>query len=216
MRTFSIDAAIIPRVETLEHNPTVAFRPYWFGGVPALANIHQRHWLSRPGALTAGLRKLGTLDLTVMRQTRAQATADERVAMGLSNQRVVRIREICMSLNGVPCVVARSALTDQAWSGSWQAVRRLGRRPLADLLYHDRKVSRTKFQIARIQQPHPLGRLAQVCSVDSHRLLPGEAFWARQSVFWRNGKALLVAECFLPAFWQFAMPKDSQVVNMRT
>lgn len=168
-----------------------------------MASPIQRHWLTRAGALTAGLRELGTLELRVIRQTTLPPQTDERAAMGLAAKQPLHVREICMSINGQDCVVARSTVSLQAKFGAWQAISHLGRRPLADILYDDRRVSRSGFETARIRTPHQLARLALACgpqSLANARL----ALWARRSVFRRGGEALLVSECFLPTFWEIA------------
>lgn len=109
-----------------------------------------------------------------------------------------------MYIDGVPCVVARSVLTTRGYAGAWQTIRRLGQRPLADLLYHDPRVARTAFEIARLGRTHPLAATArrhlQALELESNANV-FEALWARRSVFWRQRQPLLVSECFLPAFW---------------
>src|SRR5690606_39185457 len=74
---------------------------------------------------------------------------------------------------------------------------RLSTRPLADMLYHDRSIERSAFVCRRLAAPVPFHATAR-------RAQPGAAgaLWARRSAFWRNGQPLLVAECFLPAFWR--------------
>ena len=171
----------------------------WQAATHALTNPTQHAWLTRPYALTDGLRSLGQLQLQVLRQTTVRPALDEQQAMGLNAGSGAHAREVCMSIDGVICVVARSVLTPTGLSGAWQTVRRLGKRPLADLLYNDRRVWRSHFEMARLNRFHPLGVMA-------HRLVTNgaqahQAHWARRSVFWRDGQALLVAECFLPAFW---------------
>uniref|UniRef100_UPI0028AE0CA6 chorismate lyase n=1 Tax=Achromobacter insolitus TaxID=217204 RepID=UPI0028AE0CA6 len=46
----------------------------------------------------------------------------------------------------------------------------------------------------------------------------GGRIWARRSVFWRQGQPLLVAECFLPAFWDLVaeQPVPPLVPHQRT
>ena len=183
----------------------------WSDLIAPCATPAQRHWLSRPGALTVGLRGLGELELTVLRERFLQPFADERSAMRLPARAPARVREIQMTINGVACVVARSMLSRQGWAGPWQALRQLGRRPLADLLYDDPHVTRSVFQVARLRSPHPLARLGD-------RFLGAQAswrhqsYWSRRSVFWRNGQPLLVAECFLPPFWALLRMKASPKV----
>lgn len=174
--------------------------PRWTTQVDPLADRLHRSWLTRAGALTSGLRKLGVLELRVLRQAVLQPRPDEVAALSLSNGQPAYVREICMSIDGIDSVVARSVVSLRARSGSWQAMGKLGRRPLADILYDDPQVTRSAFETARLIPPHPLANLARLVtktSTDNAR----QMYWGRRSVFWRGGQALLVSECFLPAFW---------------
>ncbi|MCD8564380.1 MAG: chorismate lyase [Burkholderiaceae bacterium] len=192
---------MIPRYSNTETPKPTVLLAHWSKQVDPLADRIIRHWLTRPGALTAGLRELGELNLRVVRQGTVPPKVDEQAAIGLPEQRCVHAREICMSINGTDCVVARSVVGIRASRGHWQAIGRLGRRPLADILYDDRRVSRSAFETARIRMPHPLARLA---SITNHTPATGKnlTYWARRSVFWRGGEPLLVSECFLPTFWE--------------
>src|SRR3546814_19309900 len=116
--------------------------------------------------------------------------------MGLAAASPVWVREILMSVNGVDSVVARSLTPLAASHGTWQAMRRLRTRPLADMLYHDRSLERSAFVCLRLAWPvlfHATARAVQA-SPDA------VALWARRSAFWRLGQPPLVAACFLPAF----------------
>lgn len=195
---------MIPRCSTTHLPKTAKTSILWrHNHLNPLANDIERQWLARRGALTVGLRELGRLQLRVLRESIALPSPDERIAMHLCSREPAHVREICLSINEVDCVVARSIVSMQAWRSSWQAVGNLGRRPLADILYEDRRVSRSVFQSARLRLPHPLAHLALLLDPNSrgHR---SHGYWARRSVFWRGGEPLLVAECFLPAFWQMA------------
>ena len=171
----------------------------WHAASHARISPTQQSWLTRAGALTDGLRELGELQLRVLRQTMLGPSPDERLAMNLNAGSCVHAREVCMSIDGTICVVARSVLTPRGVSGAWRTVRRLGKRPLADLLYNDRRVWRSHFEAARLNRFHPLGAIAHRLVATDPQAPPTQ--WARRSVFWRDGQALLVAECFLPAFW---------------
>lgn len=169
---------------------------------PSLPRSH-RLWLSRPGALTAGLRQLGTVELSVLRECVEPAPAEEACALGIHPRAPIWVREILMRIDGVPCVAARSCTPLQHSRGIWQAMRRLKNRPLADMLYHDPTVTRSGFAVARLDGRSGLYGVA--VSTDSPRIEPGRPgeipLWARRSVFWRAGAGLVVAECFLADFW---------------
>lgn len=164
---------------------------------PSLSAAHKA-WLFRPGALTAGLRALGRMQLRVLAEYAAGAPADEAHGMRLAPGTPVWVREIAMSVDGRDAVVARSLTPLPASHGVWQNMRRLRTRPLADMLYHDRTIRRSPFACARLA--HPLALYRTVLGVDAdHARAP---LWARRSVFWRHGQPLLVAECFVPGFWR--------------
>lgn len=156
----------------------------------------------RAGALTTGLRALGALQLRVINEFSDGLSQDEASCLQLSHASPVWVREVVMSIDGTDCVVARSLTPLKASHGVWQGMRRLRSRPLADILYHERSIVRSAFQVARVNRSIPLHRTA--ISISKRSLSEqngGRNLLARRSVFWRNGYPLLVAECFLPAFW---------------
>jgi len=196
---------MIPCPSTQKNRPALHRQTvHWRTGVNPLTTEAQRLWLARAGALTEGLRGLGCLELEVLRETVTLASPDECLAMNLPTTQQLHIREVCMHIDQIHCVVARSLLTPQGYSGAWQSIRRLGKRPLADLLYRDRRVTRSHFETTRVTRFHPLGAVAaRQLNTTTPGILCGwqPPAWARRSVFWREGEPLLVSECFLPAFW---------------
>ncbi|MCD0501987.1 chorismate--pyruvate lyase family protein [Bordetella petrii] len=171
--------------------------PGWLAAVPPSLSSAHKYWLMRPGALTAGLRKLGNVYLRVLDEYSQGAPADEARGMGIAVASPVWVREILMSVDGVDSVVARSLTPLAASHGTWQGMRRLRTRPLADMLYHDRSIERSAFVCRRLSSPVPFHATAR-----GLRPQPADPLWARRSAFWRQGQPLLVAECFLPAFWK--------------
>lgn len=162
----------------------------------------QKYWLFRPGALTAGLRNVGKVQLNVVREQTQGLHPAEAWMLQRKPRSPVWLREITMSINGTPSVFARSFTPLAASHSLWQGMRRLRTRPLADMLYHDAQIIRSRFFSCRLNEQHPLYRSAR-------RLLgaqcpPAHYMLARCSVFWRQGQPLLVAECFLPEFWPLA------------
>lgn len=178
-------------------------RPWRPRPAPSLS-VLQKQWLTRPGALTVALRALGNLQLRVLAEYPAGAQPDEAYRLGLSVQAPVWVREIVMKVEQTECVVARSVTPLHASHGVWQGVRRLQSRPLADILYDDVAILRSDFEVARLSRQIPLYQTAnRTLSHSSVRYaLSQQALLARRSVFWRQNTPLLVAECFLPEFWQ--------------
>lgn len=167
----------------------------------------QKYWLFRPGALTAGLRQQGQLDLHVVREYACGIPASEAWMIMSTPRSPVWVREIVMSINGTNCVFARSFTPLQASHSLWRGMRGLHTRPLADMLYHDPQITRSRFFVNRLSDQHPLYR--SVHGLLGKQCPPAPSLLARCSVFLRGDQPLLVAECFFPEFW-------SLVENQRT
>jgi chorismate--pyruvate lyase len=157
----------------------------------------QQDWLTRGGSLTAHLRTLGVVTVRVARETVAPPWADEHAALGLARRAPVWVREVVLSVDGVPFVAAHSVTPLAASVGVWQAIRRLRTRPLAELLYSDSSVARSSLVSRRLIARHPLYALAgrEMSGTRAHSLV------ARRSVFERHHAPLMVTECLLPALW---------------
>jgi chorismate--pyruvate lyase len=157
----------------------------------------QKDWLTRGGSLTAHLRALGAVAVRVTREGVALPWPDETAALGLAPRAPVWVREVVLSVDGVPFVAAHSVTPRAASVGVWQATRRLRTRPLAELLYSDSSVARSSLVSRRVGARHPLYGLAarEVDGPTPHALV------ARRSVFERHRAPLMVTECMLPALW---------------
>jgi chorismate lyase len=198
----------------------------WMPLPPPSCTYTQKFWLFRPGALTAGLRQLGEFRLRVLAEYAQAAPGDEARAMRLRPGAMVWVREVLMSVDGIDAVAARSLTPLDASRGTWQGMRRLRTRPLADMLYHDRTVRRTAFECRRLAPGVPFygtarAVLAEAAAIAKDGNVVDMRDWARnadaagsraavdresrilarRSVFWRHGQPLLVAEGFMPGFW---------------
>ena len=160
----------------------------------------QRHWLLRPGALSGGLRQLGRFELRVALERVDALDVREAWTLCRPARHPIWLREVVMSIDGVDAVFARSFTPLPASQATWQAMRRLRTRPLADMLYHDPRILRSPFAVSRLNRTQPLWRSAvRTLGAPASGSQP---LWARLSVFWCMGQPLMVAECFLPGFWQ--------------
>lgn len=159
-----------------------------------------RRWLKAPGSLTARLRALGAVHVEVMSQGTRRLWPAERRLLG---QPSGHVREVILCLDGQPVVWARSITSRQALKGPWKALKGLGSRPLAELLFSHARVRRGR--LARHPWRHggpEQARARRDWQRVGRRLpaaLPGQApGWARQSVFWHHGMPLRVMESFAP------------------
>nr|WP_276807752.1 chorismate lyase [Castellaniella defragrans] len=189
-------AIVMPLEDMLSMTPDTALpRPWRSVPAPGLDRTRQA-WLRRPGALTAGLRRLGEVRLAVRREAVEALTPGWAAEAGLPAGAPVWWREILMTIDGVPAVQACSFTPLRASLGVWQAMRGLGQRPLADILYRDPRIARSGFRFGRLRVRRADGTWTGAAT--------GAAILARHSVFVRLGQPLLVAEYFLPSFWVVA------------
>lgn len=157
-----------------------------------------RAWLLSDGSLSRRLAQaFGGFRVQLLSQGTAPATAEElrvlrRHGTGRCRLQRCHVREVVLWGDGQPLVHARSVLPAVQARLTWRAVRGLGQRPLADLLFGlraahcDRLGGRQASPLQARRQGHRLGWSA-------HPL------WCRRSVFTRRGVPLLVTEWFAPA-----------------
>lgn len=158
-----------------------------------------RPWVLAPGSLSRRLAALGQgFEVQVLRQGLARLQAAERAALGARGPSLVR--EVLLHVGGEPVVWARSAVLLRATRGPWKALKGLGTRPLAHLLYGDPRIQRSALCPLRLPLVGPTRRgLARSWRQAGHVLPPAGLQWSRSSVFTRGGAALRVMEVFAPA-----------------
>lgn len=166
---------------------------------------HERRlaaWLAAGGSLTAHIRRVGH-DFRVRRlvQHCMSALPEETVVLGY--RRGVTVREVLLMEGDVPLVFAHSVVARRHTRGPWRAIRGLGVRPLAELLFADRSIQRRPLRYRAVTATDPLGqRILQAFAQTKFPLkFP---LWARRSVFYKHGAPLLVTEVFLPAILDLA------------
>lgn len=150
---------------------------FWTSATPVAQATYP---LSQPGSLTALLARRGSVRVDVRFSGWQSARPDEAQALGLPAGRRVFVREVCLTCDDQPAVLARSLTTLDGIRGPWRNLRTLGRTPLAAIVWGDPRIRRSPFQFTR---------------------LPSERLPARRSCFWLKGRPLLVMEAFLDLPW---------------
>ncbi len=173
-----------------------------------------RHWLNATGSLTARLRGLGQVTVHKLRQGHQALQPIEQDLLGMAHGHV---REVLLRVDGQAAVWARSVTPVGATRGAWRAMRGLGNRPLAELLFTDRAVRRAPLCARRLQRHAPGAAVMRRdwAQARAPSTGPGSApgphgapAWMRWSVFHRRGQPLLVQEAFAP--WVLRRPLPAQ------
>ena len=157
-----------------------------------------RRWLGATGSLSARLAGAGRrFSVQVLDQGRQKLCRDEARALGLPGPQSGYVREVLLRVDGVAVVFARSVTPQASSLGPWRAIRGLGSRPLADVLFTRPGIVRGPLEFAALARISPVQRHAArawQCAT-GQPVRPG-ALPARRSVFTRRGAPLLVMEVF--------------------
>lgn len=158
-----------------------------------------RPWVTASGSLSRRLAALGQgFEVQLLRQGLARLLPAERAALAAHGPCLVR--EVLLHVGGEPVVWARSAVSLRATRGPWKALKGLGARPLAHLLYGDPRIGRSPLRPMQLPRAgatqHKLARGWR----QAGQALPSAGLqWSRSSVFMRGGAPLRVMEVFAPA-----------------
>lgn len=176
-----------------------------------------RAWLRAPGSLTARLKRHGRFEVELLRQGTARLRAPERRQLGLPRRGCTLVREVLLRVDGQPLVWARSSLHRSALCGPWKALKGLGRRPLAELLYADPRVQRSLLQPRRLAvQGATRRQMQRQWRQATGSSAPRAMLWSRHSVFQRRGAQLRVMELFHPDVARLAPYRGTRRPTLRT
>ena len=165
-----------------------------------LARGPLRTWLLDRGSLTARLVALsrGQFEVQVLCQKTGRPRPSEQRALGMGTRQWAWIREVILLGREKPWVYARSVIPLSTLTGRQRSLRRLDKRPLGALLFSDPGMVRGPIELAsQNTRTTPLPGPLQHLQAD----IPG-----RRSLFWLDGKPLLVCEMFLPEFTPYNTP----------
>lgn len=153
-----------------------------------------RPWLLDRGSLTRRIQeRCARFSVRHVRQHHGRAMPSERRLVALGAHSRALLRDVFLYCNETPVVFAHSVLPASSLHGAWQALGRLGDKPLGAALFSNPRVRRTPLRFRKLNRRHELYRRA--CATLPN---PPASLWARRSVFHLQGRPILVTEVFLP------------------
>jgi chorismate--pyruvate lyase len=184
---------------------------------PAPSSRRLGAWMRVEGSLSARLHAVRPpLTVRVLRQGPVRLEPAEARRIGARAGQVAHGREVVLHADGVPVVYARSVLQTVHARGTWKAIRGLGTRALADMLFGLPAATRTPFEFVRFAPSSRWAAKVQRRWRDATGTGWGRReVWARCSVFDRRGAKLLVTECFAPAILALEAPQRARAVVWR-
>lgn len=146
-----------------------------------------RQWhaiLHDKGSLTQRLMNAssGEFKVCVVRNSPGTPSPSEAKALGMQPRQLAIIREVELLCHGKTWVCARSVIPFATLEGPLRIYRDIGDKPLGAMLFKHHNMQRGPLQVAQLQQAD---------KALSH--------WGRRSVFYLDGKGILVTEVFMPA-----------------
>ncbi len=171
---------------------------------------NRKRWVGAAGSLSARLAGAGQrFSVQVLNQGLQPLHPDEACALGLNRGRSGYVREVLLRVDGLAVVFARSVTAHPHSQGPWRAIRGLGTRPLADVLFRQHAITRSPLQFASLQSASPLHRhVARAWQGATGAALASRTLPARRSVFARGGAPLLVMEVFAAAQAPWGWPSS--------
>jgi len=153
-----------------------------------------RPWLLDRGSLTERLIRAskGQFEVKILFQGMGVPQLSEQRALELPVRQRALIREVILFGNHQPWVHARSIIPIKTLTGRLRKLRKLDNRPLGALLFSDPGMARGPIEISNLPMLEPWPS-----TVSSTY---GSPVQGRRSLFWLDGKPLLVSEVFLTGF----------------
>ena len=151
-----------------------------------------RPWLLDRGSLTERLIRAskGQFEVKILFQGMGVPQLSEQRALELPVRQRALIREVILFGNHQPWVHARSIIPIKTLTGRLRKLRKLDNRPLGALLFSDPGMAPIEISNLPMLEPWP-------STVSSTY---GSPVQGRRSLFWLDGKPLLVSEVFLTGF----------------
>lgn len=125
---------------------------------------------------------------------------DEYQALDLTTPEPCWVREIDWCYQDHLWCFGRVVIPQNSLENKNQVLTDIGRRSLGDILFSDPMLTRSPFEICRLLPHHAY---YQACCKKRTANTTSKELWARRSIFHFNKKPLLVAETFLPDFFNF-------------
>ncbi|HHZ69937.1 MAG TPA: chorismate lyase [Methylococcaceae bacterium] len=150
-------------------------------------------WVYEPGSLTQRLRdRYGTaftVQLVFQQWRRPFRCEQELLHLSCSHQAL--IREVILSANDKPLLLARTVIPRKTLKGAQRILSRLGNRPLGEVIFSYPKLQRMEMDFSQVD-PRGWG------NVVADRIGITEPIWGRRTVYRIKKTEMLVNEFFLP------------------
>jgi chorismate--pyruvate lyase len=147
-----------------------------------------KSWLTFRGSLTEKMQEASgrPIKVRITAQGMAPVFEEERRCLGLSLREWAWIREVELSIDRQPWLLARTIVPRRSLVGELKRIKLLGERPLGPLLFNQLNAERCDIDFTEVEQvPWSQQQFQQ-------------KLWCRRSLFSVAQHPLLLKELFLP------------------
>lgn len=151
-------------------------------------------WLLDPSSLTERLKASCELFyLKVLGQQVISCPAIE-ACEAIAEGEPVLVREVLLYCDHQPHVFARTLLPLTTLTGEQAELATLGEQPIGQVIFSNSTYERKTIQISPFKQSSSVRRLCKSLELEIEHQL-----WGRRSLFYLEGKPLVISEIFLPS-----------------
>ncbi|WP_144392935.1 chorismate--pyruvate lyase family protein [Pleionea sediminis] len=158
-------------------------------GVEGLKAGTGQDWLTFRGSLTEKMEQVSgsPMSVKILNQGMLPIYSEERAFLNLSERQWGWVREVELSFDGVPWVLARTVIPQKSLVKNIRRITLLRDKPLGPLLFHRLNAQRCEIDFERVNSTSWTHHIAQ------------NLLWCRRSTFLIQQKILLLRELFLPS-----------------
>lgn len=154
-------------------------------------------WLLNENSLTQHLQShCDAFRVEVLGQKIMPCSKGEACHVIAEGQQVL-VREVLLYCDEQAHVFARTLIPLDSLTGEQQALSELGNQPLGQIIFNNPSLVRASIELSEFSLESTVGQLSYSLNTPATPITL-KSLWGRRSLFYIEGKPLLVAEVFLP------------------
>ncbi len=163
-----------------------------------------RDFLLDPGSTTRRMQReyAAQTKVDLLKQEWCYPHYQEAKLLNIPLRQNALIREVYLSCQNKIWMYAKTTFPSYLFTGkTTHLLTELDQRPLGKLLFRDPTMRRTEFELVLLKPHHEEYQWA------IQRYAAPDSLWARRSIFWLQGKPLLLMEVFFSGFFELVKVK---------
>jgi len=152
-------------------------------------------WLNSRQSISDKLNKIGNYRVEVINSKQNKLLLSEKIQFSTYQKEELYLREVLIYLNEKPLMYARTLLPKIYLRGFWGNIKKLKEKPLANIVFENKSIKRSKFDFFVPQKRDNLLKI--INALNKHNL---KVVVTRQSSFEMRKQCVLLTEVFFSNF----------------